>query len=224
MTGRATCTPANAARSAWWMLAPSVALMLAGDVVPLVGVLYWGWDAFVLLMLYWTETVVIAFWTLARIGLTPPETSARPSIFQTLRRNRGTVLFFALHSGIFMFVHLVFLLVLFSGDWFAKTGGPIAFLCAIFIGSGIWIPLAFTIASGAVSLATALRAAPSAPRDDWSMVGGLYKRIVIMQLTIIAGAFFVEAIGSIVPLVIMTVLKLLVDLRFPLFAHIMQRD
>jgi hypothetical protein len=30
------------------------------------GVLYWQWDTFQLLMLYWMETVVLAFWTLMR--------------------------------------------------------------------------------------------------------------------------------------------------------------
>jgi len=35
-------------------------------VTPLYGVLYWQRDTFQLLILYWMETVVLAFWTLMR--------------------------------------------------------------------------------------------------------------------------------------------------------------
>ena len=56
------------------MLKPSALILLAVILVPLIGVTAWGWDAFVLLMLYWLETAVIAFWTIVRIGLMTPET------------------------------------------------------------------------------------------------------------------------------------------------------
>ena len=46
---------------------PSTILVLMSDLVALAGVLWWGWDAFVLLMFYRMETAVIAFWALARI-------------------------------------------------------------------------------------------------------------------------------------------------------------
>ena len=42
------------------VLKPPALLLLAANLIPLVGVLVWGWDAFVLLMLYWLETAVIA--------------------------------------------------------------------------------------------------------------------------------------------------------------------
>lgn len=49
----------------------STLLALAGNLVPLVGVLSWSWDPFQLLMLYWMETVVLAGWTMARIAVLP---------------------------------------------------------------------------------------------------------------------------------------------------------
>ena len=42
---------------------------LIGNMTPLYGVLYWQWDTFQLLMLYWAETVTRwkpSFWTLMR--------------------------------------------------------------------------------------------------------------------------------------------------------------
>ena len=49
---------------ALWLLGLVAALI--GNLTPLYGVLYWQWDTFQLLMLYWMETVVLAFWTLMR--------------------------------------------------------------------------------------------------------------------------------------------------------------
>jgi hypothetical protein len=49
---------------ALWLLGLVTAFI--GNMTPLYGVLYWQWDTFQLLMLYWMETVVLAFWTLMR--------------------------------------------------------------------------------------------------------------------------------------------------------------
>jgi hypothetical protein len=51
----------NAVAVARLLLRPSVLILVAANLVPLIGVIFWGWDAFVLLMLYWLETAVIAF-------------------------------------------------------------------------------------------------------------------------------------------------------------------
>ena len=36
-----------------YLLQPSSLILIAANLVPLVGVIFWDWDAFVLLMLYW---------------------------------------------------------------------------------------------------------------------------------------------------------------------------
>jgi hypothetical protein len=53
---------------------------------------------------------------------------------------------------------------------------------------------------------------PPAPDTDLGpIVGGFYLRIVIMQVTIIIGAFIAVGIGSRVPLIILVLLKTLAD-------------
>jgi hypothetical protein len=47
--------------SARQVLRPSTLILLIANLFPLYGIAYWGWDAFVLLMLYWMETGIIAF-------------------------------------------------------------------------------------------------------------------------------------------------------------------
>src|SRR5712691_2170472 len=86
---------------------------------PLYGVLHWQWDTFQLLMLYWMETAVIAFWTLMRLaGL---DAADRGEITVNGRPRRATrfalVGFFSLHAGAFIIVHLLFLWLFFSSEW-----------------------------------------------------------------------------------------------------------
>jgi hypothetical protein len=49
----------------------SILVGLIANLIPLYGILYWQWDSFQLLMLYWMETVIIAFWTILGITRLP---------------------------------------------------------------------------------------------------------------------------------------------------------
>jgi len=206
-------------------------LVLAANLLPLAGVWFWDWDAFQVLILYWAETVIVAFWTLAAIATYPDpnETSSRRMI-----TNPGSTAFFTLHAGIFIGVHLLFLVVMFAGDWKGRIGRPLAFVDALFIESGAWVALVFAFLAGFIGFVTAtptptvvaplLRRlgvrppAPPAPlfseRESLPpIVLGLYTRIAVMQVGIIFGAWFAQSLGSRAPLIIVIVLKSLIELR-----------
>ena len=93
-----------------YLLYPSTLILIAANLVPLVGVLLWGWDAFVLLVLYWLETAVIAFWTIVRIAITPRNALGDIKFQGSDKPGAplGLALFFTLHAGIFMGVHFSF--------------------------------------------------------------------------------------------------------------------
>jgi len=52
----------------WWR-DPSVLALLIANLLPLVGVLFWGWRVGPLLLLFWTETLIIGAYTLLRMWL-----------------------------------------------------------------------------------------------------------------------------------------------------------
>jgi hypothetical protein len=204
---------------------PSTLILLAANLAPLAGILFWGWDAFVLLMLYWLETAIIGFWMLVRVATASGEgfDVSQADGSRMVASRFGMTLFFIVHAGIFMGVHFVFLWALFSGDWAARIHGPIDFVRQLVIGTGLWLPLlVLFIARGAVFLYDRLgarllarmhgrRPAP-APNDSvGSIVGGFYARIVVMHCAIIFGAFL-SFLGSIAPLIIMVALKTVIDL------------
>ena len=207
---------------------------LVGNLIPLFGVLYWGWDTFQLLMLYWMETVILAFWTLRRLARLPAGQAGNITINGKTGPATNAVLvgFFAFHSGIFIVVHLVFLWVLFSGAWLKKVHGPASFFTELLLVNGIWVALVLFFIAAWVSFLVdakphfqrkfeqAYRSTPlvaqaleKAGGDGvGAVVGPLYVRIIIMLVAILFGAWFAQVIGSLAPLVLVIALKTLVDL------------
>jgi len=91
MSDSSLIAPAAAMRGAR-LLHPSTLILLGANLLPLAGVLFWSWDAFVLLMLYWLETAVIGFWTIVRVATAPRGSlgaSRQPTAARTTRRSRS---------------------------------------------------------------------------------------------------------------------------------------
>ncbi|HEX7789477.1 MAG TPA: DUF6498-containing protein [Afipia sp.] len=50
-------------------------------------------------------------------------------------------------------------------------------------------------------------------------MGDFYKRIVIMHVAIMGGAFIVQAIGTAAPLIVLVLLKIAIEIRFQMKAR-----
>jgi hypothetical protein len=104
----------------------SVVLLVAFNLVPLAGVLFWGWNVETLLVLYWIENGIVGLYNIPKILLasgtgvgsgiqvTGPFAGTGPAA------RVGMVLFFLVHYGIFWLVHGVFVFAL---PTFAGIGG-----------------------------------------------------------------------------------------------------
>jgi hypothetical protein len=215
----------------------STLVALAGNLVPLAGVLYWNWDPFQLLMLYWMETVIVAGFALARLGTVPKELLGTIKINGVTRpaTHRNLIELFGLMAATFICVHFLFLWLLFSGDWTKTVRGPISFVQVFVIQSGAWIPLLFALLAGAIAFLTSptrpqfardlqarffgasIVAGPTkfdeATHGVGAAVGGMLGRIVVMQIAVIFGAMLAKKYGTQAPLLIVIGLKTLSDLR-----------
>jgi Family of unknown function (DUF6498) len=233
-----TRTPMNTRLTAMThlLLRPFALILFAANLVPLVGVIAWGWDAFVLLMLYWLETAVIAFWTVLRIALLPRAALADLQIGSSgaPSSSLGLAAFFTLHAGIFMAVHFLFLWALFSDDWSKRIHGVGDFVDQMVVGTGLWVPLlVLFLGRGLLMLFDLIEpwlrrlfalpppasAPPSALGPGETLIIGLYLRIFVMQVTIIIGAWFAMLAGSTGALVFLIAVKTAVDLCFQLLAE-----
>ncbi|MEA2870652.1 MAG: hypothetical protein QOH67_628 [Hyphomicrobiales bacterium] len=227
--GDPTTVPSGAALSTRPLFYPSSLILIAANLLPLAGVLFWRWDAFVILVLYWFETAIIGFWTLVRVATASREALGGITMTGSTRPPSpiGLALFFILHAGIFMGVHFAFLWALFSGDWASRIHGPREFVEKLIIGTDLWIPLlVLFVARGIVFFYSAIRArlqrwlnpqrpvrAKPAPPDSIAraIVGGFYARIIVMHIAILFGGFL-SFFGSIAPLIILIAIKTAVDL------------
>jgi hypothetical protein len=177
--------------------APKVPLvaLIAANLVPLVGVVAFGWDLGLILLLFWGESVIVFAFSILKMAR-----AAGLAAF-------ALVPFFLVHAGMFMGGHLVFLLALFVGD-------PRPLL------SQLALPLAVLALSHGVSfVVNALRGGERLAKATDAM-SGFYARIVVMHLAIIFGGFAVMALGSPAwALALLVVLKIGVDAA----AHVRER-
>lgn len=193
-------------------------ILILSNLVPLAGLLWWGWDAFVLLCLYCLETAVIGFWTILRMATMSrdPGSVAGRSIAGTL----ALAGFFTVHAGLFMSVHMAFLYILFAGPWAGKIHDARDFIRLIVIGMGLWIPLlALFAGQGAIFINDAVNRfafakVPLTNADTGEIMGDFYKRIVIMHVAIMGGAFIAQMIGRTAPLIVLVLLKIAIEIRF----------
>lgn len=180
-------------------------ILVAANAVPLAGVLLFGWDLAEILLLYWVESAVVGGFT----------------ILKMLSKRAWSALFyapfFAAHYGVFMIVHLVFLVTLFLQGPFAGEERALgATLRNVGIGA-----LALVASHGASFWANFLRGGERERLDMSAIMMRPYPRIVVMQLTILFGAFLAFALGSpVFALVLLLALKTGVDVK----AHLAERD
>jgi hypothetical protein len=215
MSGPVT-TPAKigwiAALSPPYWATPSVVVLIAANLLPLVGVLYWGWDLYALMVLYWLETAIIGIFAMIQMTMAGPLTA----IF--------LVPFFVVHFGAFMVAHFFFLTVLFGGGTTLSHWSRIPHMIWDLLAQhGLWIALIALFASHAVSFVLNIvqpawwtrRAGiePSPPSSEPQQVmSAAYGRIVVMHVTIIFGAMLMSMFNTkTVAFVLLIAMKIAAD-------------
>lgn len=203
--------------------------VLIGNLLPLAGVWWWGWDVFEILILFWMQTVLVIAFAVPQIAKLPAGTLGEITVNGVKRAatHRDLMLGVALVGLMLCGGHLLFLWVLFSGHWSATIHGPAGFVQQLIIANGAWIALAVSIVVGTISyLLTPPRAAlidrlgariglrlAAKNRDDFGLIlAKLLKRVVLMQVAIIVGGMLANSYGSMAPLLILIGLKALIEL------------
>ncbi len=205
---------------------------LGANLLPAYGVLYLGVDPFQVLMLYWMETAIIGFWMVMTLARLPSDQLGDVTVNGRVQHATNAILVevFGAMTLIFMAAHLLFLWVLFSGDWPHHVTGPISFVREFVIASGAWVPLTLTFLAGFAGfchsaarpdfvgtierrlypMRTSFVTETPKPSDGVGpVVGGMLGRIAIMQVAVIVGAMLARSYGSEAPLLIMIGLKTL---------------
>lgn len=184
--------------------------LCAANVVPLVGVLFFGWSAFSIAVLYWAETAVIGVFTVLKL-LVSTDPKGPPRLFLAP--------FFCVHFGMFMFVHGVFLVFMLGVGALETHSGPTEAVehltMSLTESTGMLLALSGFFMSHGVSFVTNFLGAGefrTLPRQR--IMFAPYPRVIVMHVSILLGGMLVTILGAPAVLVaLLVVVKTVIDLR-----------
>lgn len=208
--------------------------LVVANLIPLVGVVFWGWDLWTILALYWAENGIIGLSNVAKIlmaegaaglpgvagmpgagadGVGLPAAGAYGSVKPVLGCGRFAMAgFFLVHYGLLWVGHGVF--VLFALPAFGGSGtrfdGIAANLDQVLYGAlGLAISHGVSLWFNYIGRGEYRHASPA------RLMGAPYAGVVILHVTIIVGAFVSMILGTpIGALVVLVLLKTGLDLSF----------
>jgi hypothetical protein len=218
----------------------SAIVLVAVNLIPLVGVAFWGWSLMLILVLYWIESGIVGVINIFKIAKAQGEATTPFTVNGnriTIRLSgmsstfaKGSLIgFFVLHYGIFWVVHGVFVFLL---PLFASISSPATDLSdpsfpfrSVNFGplplDALLLSAMLLAASHVVSYFTNFIG-----RDEYLRVTpqgqmlSVYGRVVVLHVTIVAGAGLVGAFGTpFAALVLLIGLKTVIDLVLHLREH-----
>lgn len=202
----------------------SIQALTVANLVPLLGVVFLGWDAAAIVLLYWIENLIVGSFNILRMILVKAE--SRGKQIQKL----FLIPFFCVHFGGFCAVHGFFLLTFFKigadGDMFnpgAPWMGPFIFLQLLFSvvmqlwqsrPPGLeWPALGLAVSHGLSFIKNFILEQEYRMLNINEIMMRPYKRIVLMHVAIIAGGMLVMKLGSPVGLLcVLIFLKIAMDI------------
>ncbi len=181
-----------------------VMVAVAVNLIPLIGVIFWGWSAFALIFLYWLENVVIGARTLA---------SMIASGFSGVMNAFGALFvggFFTLHYGLFCFVHGTFVVALFGGGMEGDSLFDLADTArALFAREpNLLIGFLSIVLWQAVTFVLFLLRGEARDANPMLLMAAPYPRIIVLHISIIFGGFLLMMLNQpVAGLVVLALMK-----------------
>jgi hypothetical protein len=202
---------------------PLIAL-LAANAIPLFGVLFLDWDAFYVVLLYWTENIVIGFYNVLKMvfAAVPHPIAHLGKLF--------LIPFFIVHYGGFTAIHGFFVLALFHDGGQGPPMGRMDWPCFLVFVQMLFnvVKYMYSVVPSQVRLAVLalfishgisfvqnylLKREYTTARPE-KLMGSPYGRVVVMHISILIGGFLTMAVGSPAPLLVLLIgLKTILDVK-----------
>jgi hypothetical protein len=164
-------------------------LIVVLNLLPIGGVLFWDWQAFDIIFLYWIENLIIGGFSALRMVARPyrhPVDWLFPMFIAP---------FFVLHYGAFCWGHGMFVMTMFGADANLSDGLPGAVTSAL-QNSSMILAVASLITLQAVDWVRDTMRDGLGAEGVRDLMIAPYRRIVVLHLTIILGGFVVMAMGE----------------------------
>lgn len=212
----------------------SMGALVLANLVPVGGVIFGGWNAQMIVVLYWMENLVIALWAIPRMAMatrigTPTECEETMTLrtkllgwhgredriradigVNTDMRKVVAIPFFCFSFGLFSCVHGAFLhgWVSQRGRWWGVVGSMVLPAAALIVSHGVSFVRNYVV--GREYESTSLY-------GEW---GRPWPRLILLHLVIIPGMLLSEACGSpVVMLAAIVGFKIALDVKLHVRAH-----
>jgi Family of unknown function (DUF6498) len=201
---------------------PLLALVL-GNLLPVFGVLYLGWDVGSIVVLYWAENLIIGGYTILKLLVAGRLRALFPALF------------FCVHYGGFCAVHGMSVLQL-TGYADTTPAQPASWpfpllLVELFIGLArrvleaappefLWACIALLVSHGASFLLLFIGRQEYRNATANTLMKAPYKRVAVLHVAVIAGGFLVQRLGSPLGLLLALVaIKIVMDISLHRRSH-----
>lgn len=214
----------------------SLIILIVVNLLPVFGVVRWGWDVFEIVSLYWFENVVIGAINILKMLVACGELSdvddndpqfrhehvALPDYLRNSTTGSGIlrhgaklffIPFFTIHYGMFCFVHGIFVFFLLGGEkggGIAMSAGPFDAINRLitlnFHNNGIWFVLGIVGSHLFSYLYYFIGKGEFRHISAPALMKAPYGRIVVLHVAIIFGAFVITALGSRVYLLLILII------------------
>src|SRR4051812_9426969 len=212
---------------AWYRVGSSVGAVVAlivANAIPLIGVLFLGWNVWTILTIYWLENGVYGVFNILKMAKAArPEPTGRAAMRYNGRPVVGgasakatLIPFFVMHYGVFWVVHGIFVLTLpqfqaFGGEDAGIRSDPLAVLVVII---GLVISHGVSYRYNYIGRGEYLRTSVS------RQVSAPYGRLLVLHITIIVGGLAIATTGApAAAVLILVLLKTGLDLGLHLAEH-----
>ncbi len=174
---------------------PSILIIaiIIGNVMPLIGVLLYGWELFDIFYLYWTENVLIGVITAIRMAM-----SAASWGIATLIGTLFSIAFFCVHYGLFTFGHGTILFSLFYDGLVDVNEDPEYLLGFAFENrqEGFFIGLVGLTIAVAIDGVRKIIEDRREARLPQAIMFSPYGRIILLHATILLGGLMAASLGA----------------------------
>jgi hypothetical protein len=196
------------------------------NLVPLLGVLAFGWSTFDLMALYWFENGIVGLFAVLTMLLARGDGDGPGAAFAKVFH----AAFFTLHYGAFWSVHGLFVLELFGGrslGAFDVMAGPAGFffggpaIAGIALDDGLrWAAMGLLVSHAVSFVGHVVLRGEDLDRPARELMMRPYGRVVVLHVTLVLGGFLVLGLGEpTAALALFVLLKTGADLAAHLRSH-----
>ncbi len=180
----------------------SILPLIIVNLLPVIGVIYWGWSLTVLVIIYWLENLIVGFFNILKMALS----------FGNVADKAKSIIFFCFHYGLFWVVHglfmLLFLIPVISnspsiGDHTVNASFDMSIKWVLL---SLFLSHLFSFLTNFMRWGRALKLPPEA------QMFLPYGRVMTMHILILGSAFLADRwSGSLVVLTLLITLKIIAD-------------